>query len=75
MRQVLSLSLPATDVRQMKILVKKRGYASVSAYIQNLLAEDKNLISEKELVKMVRSAEKEYRAGKSITARSIADLL
>lgn len=75
MRQVLSLSLPAADVRQIKSLAKKRGYESISAYIKHLFKEDEDLISEKELLAAVREADKEYAAGKSVKARSIADLL
>lgn len=75
MRQVLSLSLPTTDIRQIKTFAKKRGYSSVSSYVKYLLKADEDLISETELLKMVRKADKEYQAGKSIKARSIADLL
>ncbi|MBI5229918.1 MAG: hypothetical protein HY981_01310 [Candidatus Magasanikbacteria bacterium] len=75
MHQVLSLSLPATEVRQMKHIAGRRGYASVSSYVNFLFQADKELISETELLKAVRSARKEYSRGKSIKARSIADLL
>lgn len=75
MRQVLSLSLPTTDVRQVKILAKKRGYNSVSSYVKYLLKADKDLISETELLKTIREARKEYRVGKSIKAKSLADLV
>lgn len=75
MRQVLSVSLPATDVRQIKNLTERRGYRSVSAYIKYLFKEDSDLISEAELLKAARAARKEYRAEKSIKAKSLADLL
>ncbi|OGH69454.1 MAG: hypothetical protein A2754_00880 [Candidatus Magasanikbacteria bacterium RIFCSPHIGHO2_01_FULL_47_8] len=75
MRQVLSLSLPATDVRQIKNITKKRGYSSVSSYIKYLFKEDSDLISEAELLKTTRAARKEYRAGKSVKAKSLADLV
>ena len=75
MRQVLSVSLPAIDVRQIKLLSTKRGYASVSSYIQYLLKEDSDLISEAELVESVKAARKEYRAGKSKKAQSLTDLI
>ena len=75
MRQVLSLSLPASDIKGIKHLAQKRGYESVSAYIKELLRADENLISETELLKTVHQARREYRAGKSIKAKSIADLL
>lgn len=75
MRQVLSISLPATDVRQIKKLTQKRGYQSVSSYISHLFKADENLISETKLLKNARSARAEYRAGKSIKAKSLADLV
>ncbi len=75
MRQVLSLSLPATDVRQIKSLAEKRGYPSVSSYVKYLFQSDKDLISETELLKSVRAARKEYRQGRSVQAKSMADLV
>jgi Arc/MetJ-type ribon-helix-helix transcriptional regulator len=75
MRQVLSLSLSTTDVRQMKSLTKKRGFNSVSSYVKYLLKDDSDLISEAELLKSARLAQKEYRAGKAATANSLADLV
>ncbi|MBI5729072.1 MAG: hypothetical protein HY983_02435 [Candidatus Magasanikbacteria bacterium] len=75
MRQVVSLSLPAADARQMKNLTKKRGFGSVSSYIKHLFKEDADSVSEAELLKTVRAARREYRAGKSIKARSLADLV
>lgn len=75
MRQVVSLSLPENKVRAMKDLAKKRGYESVSSYIQNLLEADKDLISETALLKTVTKSRREYAAGKSLKAASIADLL
>ncbi|MFA4831219.1 MAG: hypothetical protein WC862_04345 [Patescibacteria group bacterium] len=75
MRQVLSLSLPVADVRQIKLLTRKRGYNSVSSYIRYLFKEDSDLISEAELLKTIGSARKEYCAGKSIKAESLVDLV
>lgn len=75
MRKVLSLSLPTTTVRQIRILAKKRGYHSVSSYVRHLFKADEDLISETELLKTARQARQEYRAGKSIKAKSLADLV
>lgn len=75
MRQVLSLSLPAAEARALKILAKRRGYWSVSAYVKNLFESDKDLISETELLKTARTARREYRQGRSIKAKSMADLV
>jgi hypothetical protein len=43
--------------------------------MQHLFQEDADLISESVLLKNVRVARKEYRAGKSIKATSLADLV
>ncbi len=75
MRTVLSLSLPARTSQQIKRRAKQRGYKSVSAYIQNLVADDEHLITEKELIKSMKLAEKEYKAGKTIIVKSLAELL
>ena len=75
MRQVMSLSLPATEAKQIKQIAKKRGYASVSSYVNYLFKADKDSISEAELLKDVREARKEYRASKSVKAKSLADLI
>jgi len=71
----MSLSLPAVDAREMKQIAKKRGYASVSSYVKYLFQTDKDSISEAELLKNVCEARNEYRAGKSIKAKSLADLI
>lgn len=75
MRQVLSLSLPVAEAHILKTLAKKRGYRSVSAYIKNLFEADKDLISETELLKNAQTARQEYRQGRAIKAKSMADLL
>lgn len=75
MRQVLSLSLPPQATVELKGLAKKRGFTSVSGYIQHLIGLDKNLISESRLLRSVKEAEQEYKTGRTIKAKSIADLL
>jgi len=75
MRQVLSISLPATEVKQLKRRAKARGYTSVSSYVHELLKADTHLISEAELLAAVKEAQKEYDEGRCVTANSIADLL
>jgi len=75
MRQVLSLSLPQEATKEIKIVAKQRGYASVSSYVKYLFESDKDLISEKELLEDVKQAEKEYKAGKGIKANSLSEAL
>lgn len=75
MRQVLSISLPQQTTKKIKTLSKKRGFNTVSGYIKYLIESDQGLISETELLKSVREARKEYKAGKAIKIESISDLL
>lgn len=75
MRQILSLSLPQKDSRDIKTLSKQRGFGSISGYIKYLIDLDRELISEKELLKSISEARKEYRAGKTIKAKSMSELL
>ncbi|MDD4477197.1 MAG: hypothetical protein PHY40_03505 [Patescibacteria group bacterium] len=75
MRQVVSLSLQSAEARQIKKIAQKRGFGSVSSYVNYLLKADENLISETELLKTVRASRAEYRVGKSIKAKSLADLV
>ncbi len=75
MRQVLSLSLPLQTTKELKKSSKQKGFTSVSSYIKYLFEADQDLISEEELLEDIRIAEKEYKAGKTIKANSIADLL
>jgi len=75
MRQVLSLSLPPKATVEIKLLAKKRGFDSVSGYIQYLLVMDKDLISEEKLWCSVKKARQEYKTGKTVKAKSLADLV
>ncbi|MBI4272570.1 hypothetical protein HY621_01830 [Candidatus Uhrbacteria bacterium] len=75
MRQVVTLSLSPQEAQFIKTKTKQQGFDSMSAYVKYLLRADQDTISEKELIKTVRESRKEYRAGKAIKARSLADLL
>lgn len=75
MRQVVSLSMPTVEALALKRVAKKRGYSSLGSYVKFLFQADRDLISETELLKSVYEARKEYRAGRSIKAKSLADLL
>ena len=75
MRQILSVSLPVTRVRQIHQRAKKRGFPSASSYVQYLLKADEELIQEEELLDTIRESRREYKRGKSIQAKSMADLV
>ncbi len=75
MREILTLSLPQKTKQLIKNRAKNKGFTSVSGYIKYLLSQDDDLISEKELLQSVKQARQDYKQGKTIKAKSIADLL
>jgi Arc/MetJ-type ribon-helix-helix transcriptional regulator len=75
MRQVLSLSLPKQTTEELKKSAKQRGFESVSSYVKYLFYLDKDLISETEILSSVKSARKEYKEGRAIKAKSLAELI
>jgi len=75
MRSVINISLPEDKAKVIKNRAKKAGFASVSSYVRSLLALDEGLISSEELLEMSRQAEREYKRGKLIKAKSLASLL
>lgn len=75
MRKVLSLSLPQQTTKEIKKSAKQKGFDSVSGYIKYLFEADNDVISAKQLLKDVKEAEKDYKAGKCIKANSVAEAL
>ncbi len=75
MRQVLSVSFPQHFTEEVKKMAKKKGFHSVSSYIKCLIELDKDLILESELLESIKQAKKEYKAGKTVTANSMSDLI
>jgi len=75
MREVLTLSLPQSTTKIIKKRVEERGFSTVSGYIQYLLDSDDELISAKELLKMSKKAERDYRQGKTYKLKSAMDLM
>ncbi len=75
MRSVLSLSLDEKTITMAKKQTKRYGFENVSQYIRQLINNNDDLISEDELLRLGKEAEREYREGKTIKANSIADLL
>lgn len=75
MRKVLSISISDELEKEIKQRTKERGFNSVSDYIKSLLVVDEDLISEEELLEDIRSGQEDYKKGKVIKAKSIADLI
>ncbi len=75
MREILTLSLPPHTKQLIKKKSKMSGFASISSYIQYLIKQEDDLISEKELWKNVQEARREYKEGKLKKLNSIKDLI
>lgn len=75
MRAVVTLSLPKTQAVLLKKNAARYGFESVSEYVRTLIDQDKDLISEKELVVMTKEAEQDYRRGRLKAYTSVRELL
>ena len=74
MRAILSVSLPSEKKKEIEERAKKT-HKSTSAYIIYVVELEKQLISENELIKMSKKAEKDYKSGKTKKLKSLADLI
>jgi len=75
MRQIVSLSLSKKQVAALRKLSVQRGYKNVSQYVADLIDMDSDVITEAELLRSVKEADAEYKAGKAIHANSLLELL
>ncbi len=74
MRKVLSVSIDGALEKKVKNRVKERGFKSVSEYVNSLLVVDEDLITEDQLLEISKRARSDFKKGKLIKARSLADL-
>lgn len=74
MRSILTISLPQKDKEKLLKRAKKAGM-TVSSYLKSVLDMEQNMISEDELAKIAKKAQKDYDEGKCVRAKSMADLL
>jgi len=75
MREVLTVSLPKGAKAKWKKLSRERGFKSVSEYVNFLFAQEEELISEDELLKRSKEADKKYVSGKLKKLKSLKDLM
>ena len=76
MRQVLSISLPGSMIKNIKKKVKNEGFNSVSEYFKYLFRMDtEDVISEKEILIAAKQAEEDYKKGKLKKLNSLSDLI
>jgi len=74
MRAIINISVPAEKKTQIQERANKAGM-TVSAYILNAIAIEQEMISEEDLIKMAKKAEKNYKAGNMKQLTSLTDLL
>ncbi|MBI3232203.1 MAG: hypothetical protein HYZ51_03950 [Candidatus Doudnabacteria bacterium] len=67
--------MPAKTASLIKERAYGRGFASTSQYIRYLVDLDDDLISADELLGFSKKADKEFRQGKLVKAKSLAELL
>lgn len=74
MRSHITLSLPEDILHSLK---KKAGKAGVTtnAFICRLIEQDLEIISEEELIQIIKRAESNYKEGKTMILKSFDDLL
>ena len=75
MREILTLSLQPKTKQLIKKKSKMKGFNSISSYIQYLIKQEDDLISEEELWQNVQEARKDYKKGKLKKLNSIKDLI
>lgn len=75
MRQVLSISMPAQLITEVKKRIEKRGYSSISDYIKHLIKEDDGCMTDDEILKAAKDAEREYKQGKLKKLKSLDELM
>jgi hypothetical protein len=75
MRKVLSISTTEAMEKKVKINAKKNGFDTISSYVNYLFSMNDDMISEEELLEYSRKGREDYKNGKVIRAKSIADLI
>ncbi|MDP2586209.1 MAG: ribbon-helix-helix domain-containing protein [Candidatus Komeilibacteria bacterium] len=71
MRQIINISLPQQMAKELRINVKKEGFATVSEFFRHLLREWQI----NKLLREVKKGRQEIKAGKGIKLKSLKDLL
>ncbi|MDP2642752.1 MAG: hypothetical protein Q8P62_02840 [Candidatus Peregrinibacteria bacterium] len=70
----MSISLPSEKKAELEKRAKKAG-KTVSSYVMYLADLEKNMISEDELVEIVKLSEAAYKAGKTKVVSSLSELM
>ena len=75
MRDVITISLPKTTTQLVKKRIQKRGFRGMSEYVRYLFDQDSDMISQDELLKIVKKAQTDYKQGKLKKYNSMADIV
>jgi Arc/MetJ-type ribon-helix-helix transcriptional regulator len=70
MRTAITISLPEALAKSVRQEVKKGNFASASEYFRHILRER----AETKLLARLKRQQKQFRAGKGIVLKSLADL-
>jgi hypothetical protein len=71
MRKVLNILVTDYLEKEIKKTAKQRGFSFASDYIKMLILENSDLVSEEELIKISKSARKDFKNGKLIKEKSL----
>lgn len=74
MRSIITISVSPQKKKAIEKRAKRMG-KTTSAYVLNALELEKQLISEDELLEMAKTAEKEFKTGKTKKLSSLQDLM
>ena len=74
MRSIITFSVPESEKMLITKRAKKAGL-TVSLYLLHAVRVEQKMIEEDEIVKMARKIEKDYKAGKTKTLKSLSDLM
>ena len=73
MRSILSISMPEAKKKEVEKRAAKLGM-TVSKYVLHCFELEKDVISEDELVRMLKNAEKEYKEGATKEFKTLSGL-
>lgn len=74
MREVLSISVTKEQKKRIMDMAKKAGMP-VSTFIVSIVDDDREFMSEDELLEIAKQGEREYREGKAFSIESLKDLI
>ena len=74
MRKIITISLPEETQLILKNRLSDYGFKGPSEYVQHLIQQDSDLISQDDLLAMAKAARKDYAKGTLQKYDSLADI-